>query len=304
MPRKLSSSSSVRSPARSSRRPVRSAAATPAVAPAVPPAVAPAVARTAAAPLHGRRCLVTGGGTGIGAGIAQVLARAGAAVVLLGRRKQPLQQVANELRAGGATVEVVTADVRDAGAVGKAVDLAAKRLGGLDVLVNNAGVGGPNACATAGPDRWDEIVRTNLDGLFFTTRAALRHLPDGGRVVNVSSVLGRFGVPGYTAYCASKHGVIGFGKALALELAPRRITVNTVCPGWTDTEMARAGMQLLADGMQVDFTKAKAAALAQVPLGRMLDPTEIGELVAWLCSPAAAGMTGQAISHCGGSTMW
>lgn len=283
---------------------MRSAAATPATASPQAPAVAAAGAPIATASLQGRRCLVTGGGTGIGAGIAQVLARAGASLVLLGRRKQPLQQVADALRAGGATVDVVTADVRDAAAVTKAVDLAAKRLGGLDVLVNNAGVGGPNGCATPGPDRWDEIVRTNLDGMFFTTRAALRHLPAGGRVVNVSSVLGRFGVPGYTAYCASKHGVIGFGKALALELAPRRITVNTVCPGWTDTEMARAGMQLLADGMQVDFAAAKAAALAQVPLGRMLDPAEIGELVAWLCSPAASGMTGQAISHCGGSVMW
>jgi NAD(P)-dependent dehydrogenase (short-subunit alcohol dehydrogenase family) len=283
---------------------VRSAAATPATASAPAPAVAAAGAPIQTASLSGRRCLVTGGGTGIGAGIAQVLARHGASLVLLGRRKQPLQQVANELRARAATVDVVTADVRDAAAVAKAVDFAAKRLGGLDVLVNNAGVGGPNGCATPGPDRWDEIVRTNLDGMFFTTRAALRHLPAGGRVVNVSSVLGRFGVPGYTAYCASKHGVIGFGKALALELAPRRITVNTVCPGWTDTEMARAGMQLLADGMQVDFAAAKAAALAQVPLGRMLDPAEIGELVAWLCSPAASGMTGQAISHCGGSVMW
>lgn len=254
--------------------------------------------------LAGRRCLVTGGGTGIGAGIARTLAAHGAAVAVLGRRKQPLQKVVAALRADGAVAEAVVADVTDATAVRKAVDRVAKKLGGLDTLVNNAGVGGPNGCGVSGPERWDTIVRTNLDGVFFTTRAALKHLPDGGRVVNISSVLGRFGVPGYTAYCTSKHGLIGFGKALALELAPRRITVNTVCPGWTDTEMAKAGMELLAAGLQVDFATAKQQALAAVPLGRMLQPEEIGELVAWLCSPAASGMTGQAISHCGGQVMW
>lgn len=132
----------------------------------------------------------------------------------------------------------------------------------------------------------------------------LPHLHDGGRIVTISSVLGRFGVPGYTAYCASKHGVIGFTKALALELASRRITVNAICPGWVDTDMASAGMQAMADAMQLDFETARRQALAAVPLGRILQPEEIGETVAWLCSPGASGMTGQAISHCGGQVMW
>ncbi|HZN38228.1 MAG TPA: SDR family oxidoreductase, partial [Planctomycetota bacterium] len=101
-----------------------------------------------------------------------------------------------------------------------------------------------------------------------------------------------------------KHGVIGLTKALALELAPRRITVNAVCPGWTDTEMATTGLQAMAAAMQTDFSTARKTALAAVPLGRMLEPREIGELVAWLCSTAASGMTGQAISHCGGQVMW
>jgi NAD(P)-dependent dehydrogenase (short-subunit alcohol dehydrogenase family) len=171
-------------------------------------------------------------------------------------------------------------------------------------MINNAGVGGPNAGAVDGPERWHEVVRTNLDGTFFATRAALPHLPDGGRIVVISSVLGRFGVPGYTAYCASKHGVIGLTKALALELAPRRITVNAVCPGWVDTDMAAAGIALMADGMGVEPAEARRQAMAAVPLGRMLQPDEIGELVVWLCSPAASGMTGQAISHCGGQVMW
>ncbi len=254
--------------------------------------------------LAGRKCLVTGGGAGIGAGIAECLARHGADVAVLGRRRPPLAASVAAIARLGRKGVAVTADVTDRAAVTRAIAKAKKALGGLDVLVNNAGAGGPNACALPGPERWDEIVRTNLDGVFFCTTAALAHIPDGGRIVNISSVLGRFGVPGYTAYCASKHGVVGFGKALALELAPRRITVNTICPGWVDTGMARAGMEGLAAATNVSFDEAKAAALAAVPLGRMLEPAEIGELVAWLCSPAASGMTGQAISHCGGQVMW
>ncbi len=254
--------------------------------------------------LQGRRCLVTGGGTGIGAGIAKCLGEHGATVAVLGRRRAPLQQTVVALKAEQVDAFAVTADVRDREQVRRAIDRAARLLGGLDVLVNNAGVGGPNACASPGPDRWDEIVRTNLDGVFFATEAALRHLTDDGRIVNISSVLGRFGVPGYTAYCASKHGVIGFTKALALELASRRITVNSVCPGWVDTDMATAGMQAMADAMQTDFDTARKTAMAAVPLGRILQPDEIGETVAWLCSPAASGITGQAISQCGGQVMW
>jgi NAD(P)-dependent dehydrogenase (short-subunit alcohol dehydrogenase family) len=255
-------------------------------------------------PLAGKRCLVTGGGTGIGAGIALCLARAGADVAVLGRRRPPLQQTVARLTAQGVHACAVTADVTDAAAVSRATARAVRQLGGLDILVNNAGVGGPNACAVPGPERWDTIVRTNLDGVFHTVRAALPYLPDGGRILNISSVLGRFGVPGYTAYCASKHGVIGLTKALALELASRQITVNAICPGWVETEMARAGMELMAQGMQTDYDTARKAALAAVPLGRILQPEEIGELAVWLCSDAACGMTGQAISHCGGSVMW
>jgi NAD(P)-dependent dehydrogenase (short-subunit alcohol dehydrogenase family) len=254
--------------------------------------------------LRGKRCLVTGGGTGIGAAIAERLAANGAAVAVLGRRRGPLTATVATLRACGVEAMAVTADVGDRKVVARAVAKVAKAFGGLDVLVNNAGIGGPNGCAQEGPDRWDEIVRTNLDGTFFVTRAALPHLADGGRIVNVSSVLGRFGVPGYTAYCASKHGVIGFTKALALEVAARRITANAICPGWTDTDMARDGMELMARGLGTSYEEARRAALVAVPLGRMLDPREVAELVVWLASPAASGMTGQALSHCGGQVMW
>jgi len=254
--------------------------------------------------LAGLRCVVTGGGTGIGAGIARVLARRGARVAVMGRRKQPLEDLVASLQVGVADALAVVGDVTDAKVMQRAVASIAAAFGGLDALVANAGIGGTNACALPGPDRWHEIVRTNLDGVYHSAVAALPHLADGGRIVTVSSVLGRFGVPGCTAYCASKHGVIGFTKALALELAPRRITVNAICPGWVETDMATAGMQAMAQAMHVDLAVARRQALAAVPLGRILEPDEIGETVAWLCSPGASGVTGQAISHCGGQVMW
>ncbi|HEB53334.1 MAG TPA: SDR family oxidoreductase [bacterium] len=259
---------------------------------------------TKARPLAGRCCLVTGGGSGIGAGIARCLGDAGATVAVLGRRRAKLSATVKDLQQRKVPAFAVVGDVTDEAGIRRAVARAHKAMGGLDVLVNNAGIGGPNACALPGPDRWHEVVRANLDGVYYTSRAALPFLSDGGRVVNISSVLGRFGVPGYTAYCASKHGVIGFTKALALELAPRRITVNAICPGWVDTDMATAGLQAMADGLSLSFDEAKAQAMAAVPLGRILEPDEIGALATWLASPVASGMTGQAISHCGGQVMW
>lgn len=250
------------------------------------------------------RCIVTGGGKGIGAGIARCLAAAGATVTLTGRDGPALEETAAAIVAAGGSAAVAIADVTDAAGLHSTFASAAERMGGLDVLVNNAGAGGPNACAVDGPDRWDLLIRTNLDGVYHCVRAALPHLRDDGRIVNISSVLGRFGVPGYTAYCASKHGVIGFTKALALELAPRRITVNAICPGWVETDMARQGMERMGEATGVGYEAARRQALEQVPLQRILQPDEVGQLVVYLCSPGASGMTGQAISLCGGQVMW
>lgn len=262
------------------------------------------MSRSKKGPLSGKCCVVTGGGSGIGEGIAHSLGEAGASVAVLGRRRNNLKKVVADLQAKKIDAVAVTGDVADEEGIVRSMKRAHKALGRIDILVNNAGIGGPNSCAMPGPDRWHEIVRTNLDGVYYTSRAALAWLPDGGRIVNISSVLGRFGVPGYTAYCASKHGVIGFTKALALELSRRQITVNAICPGWVDTDMAADGLQAMAEGMEVSFEEARTAAMSAVPLGRILQPEEIGGLVAWLSSAAAAGMTGQAISHCGGQVMW
>ncbi|HET9482190.1 MAG TPA: SDR family oxidoreductase, partial [Candidatus Polarisedimenticolia bacterium] len=176
-----------------------------------------------------------------------------------------------------------------------------------DVLVNNAGASGQNPIDASGPEadqKWLDLIATNLTGLYYMTRACLPHIPDGGRVINIASVLGKFGVPGYTAYCASKHGVIGFTRALAGELAPRGITVNAICPGWVDTAMAETGVRESATRLGVTTVEFKQAANQRVPLGRFLRPDEVAPLALYLASPAAAAMTGQAVNIEGGATTW
>ena len=255
--------------------------------------------------LQNQNILVSGGGSGIGRGIALRLAAEGAHVTILGRREAALAETAQLSEQAGHSLGYCVLDITDAAAVDDAVAaLAAAQDGRIDAVVNNAGLGGPNACSTEGEDRWSDVLAVNLDGSFFLTRAALRAMPDGSRVVNMSSVLGKFGVPGYTAYCTAKHGIIGFTKALALELAPRKITVNAICPGWVETEMAREGMRGLGEALGVSYEEAREGALAQVPLGRILQPEEIAGLTAWLLSSEAAGMTGQAINFSAGSAMW
>ncbi|MGH7809113.1 MAG: SDR family NAD(P)-dependent oxidoreductase, partial [Candidatus Binatia bacterium] len=141
--------------------------------------------------------------------------------------------------------------------------------------------------------------------MYLITKEVLRHIPDdcGGRIINISSVLGKFGVPGYTAYCTTKHGMIGFTRALALEVVRRGITVNTICPGWVDTEMATLGIRETAALQGITPEEFMAQAIAAVPVRRFLDADEVAELVRYIASEAARGITGQALNICGGQTM-
>jgi NAD(P)-dependent dehydrogenase (short-subunit alcohol dehydrogenase family) len=235
--------------------------------------------------LAGRRGVVTGAGTGIGRAIAQRLAAEGAQLTLLARDASRLHDVVE-----GATVQAC--DIRDPEQVRSAIH------GPLDFLVANAGIGGPNE---SGPgDRFDDIVQTNLYGTYWCCRAAEAHLPEGGRIVVTSSILARIGVPGYTGYCASKAALLGLVRSLAAELAPRRIQVNAVCPGWVNTDMAWEGLDAFP-GLTRD--EAYEVAMREVPLRRMSEPEEIAGTVAWLLSPDAVGVTGQAIDHNNGAFM-
>jgi NAD(P)-dependent dehydrogenase (short-subunit alcohol dehydrogenase family) len=247
--------------------------------------------------------LVTGGGRGIGRAIALAFAEPGAVVAIAARTQADLDATGAEIEKRGATPVLLNMDIRDEQAVTAGFRELRAATARLDVLVNNAGVGGGQPVVDADPDGWRRVLDTNVFGTFLVSRQAIGMLTDGGRIINTSSVLGRFGVPGYTAYCASKHAVIGFTRALALELAGRQITVNAICPGWVDTEMAAQGMQIGAKAMGITFEKFKEQAIGRVPIGRIIQPDEVAGLVKFLASAHAAAITGQTYNICGGQTM-
>ena len=253
--------------------------------------------------LENKTAVVTGGGTGIGRGIARVLGRSGASLLVCGRTESSLQETVALLREEGSQAESCVCDVTDKSSVHRMCRTAVAASKQIDILVNNAGLGGPNPIDEADEELWESIIAANLTGPFLCSSAVLEWMPEGGRIVNISSVLGKFGVPGYTAYCSSKHGIVGFTRALALELAPRKITVNAVCPGWVETAMARLGMKAGADGSGITYQQFRDKALGHVPLKEILQPEEIGQMVHFLVSAAARNITGQAYNVCGGQVM-
>jgi NAD(P)-dependent dehydrogenase (short-subunit alcohol dehydrogenase family) len=247
--------------------------------------------------------LVTGGGRGIGRAIALAFAAPGIRVAIAARTRAQLEETAAAIRDRGAEALPLPMDVADESSV--ASGFAELRTIGdrLDVLVNNAGAGGGLPLHETDTASWRRILDTNVWGTFLVTRQAVSLIADGGRIVNMSSVLGRFGVPGYTAYCASKHAVIGFTRALALELADRRITVNAICPGWVDTDMAAQGMRAGASAMGISVEAFRRQAIGEVPIKRIIQPDEVANLVKFLASPQAAAITGQTYNICGGQIM-
>jgi NAD(P)-dependent dehydrogenase (short-subunit alcohol dehydrogenase family) len=252
-----------------------------------------------------RHVVVTGASSGIGRAIAVRLAAEGARLTLLARRRPELEETARlATDADASGVFVATCDVTDAASVDAAFGAAAAANGPVHALVAASGIGGPNHAGA--DDRFDAIVQTNLYGSYHTVRAAEKHLapgPDARHIVVISSILGRFGVPGYTGYCASKAALLGLVKALALELAGQNVQVNAVCPGWVETDMAWEGIDGMAVAMGVTRADALRIAMKAVPLGRMGKPEEIAGLVAWLLSADATGVTGQGLDMNGGAWM-
>ena len=250
--------------------------------------------------MSGRHVVVTGAGRGIGKAIALRLARDGATLSLLARGVDALHETAREV--GGAFVQQL--DIRDRDAVAAAFAAAADANGPIDALVANSGIGGPNEPGEG--DRFYDLVQTNLVGTYDCVRAAQRHFapgPERRDIVVISSILARIPVPGYTGYSASKAALLGLVRSLAAELAPEEVQVNAVCPGWVATDMAKEGIGLMADALSISYDEAYERAMSEVPLRRMSEPEDIAGTVAWLLSPDARGVTGQAIDHNGGAFM-
>jgi len=251
--------------------------------------------------LAGRHAVVTGGGRGIGAAIATALVTEGARVSILGRDGTKLDAVASEL-GGPEHAQAIVADVTDAESVNSAMTGARRQFGPIHVLVNNAGQAASAKFATMDLELWNRIVAVNLTGTFLCSRAVIGDmLASGyGRIVNVASVAGLRGAAYISAYAASKHAVIGLTRSLALEYAKQNITVNAVCPGYTETDIVQDAVANIMRKTGRSETEARAALVATNPQGRLIEPREVADAVAWLCRPGAESITGQSIVIAGG----
>ncbi|MFG3101190.1 SDR family NAD(P)-dependent oxidoreductase [Streptomyces sp. NPDC048182] len=248
--------------------------------------------------------LVTGATRGIGRSVAETLGGLGHPLHLCARDAEALGQTVKELRAAGYTAEGTACDVTDAASVEAFVRGAVEATGPVEVLVNNAGRSGGGVTADLTEELWDAVITTNLTSVFLVTKQVLttgrmRELTRA-RIINIASTGGKQGVVLGAPYSASKHGVVGFTKALGLELAPTGITVNAVCPGYVETPMAGAVRQHYADLWSVSEEEVLKKFNAKIPLGRYTQPEEVAAMVGYLVSDAAAAVTAQALNVCGG----
>lgn len=250
--------------------------------------------------LAGRHAVVTGGARGIGAAVTRLLAAHGAQVTMLGRRAAPPDDLA-----GNPRLHYVQADVCEPETVTRAFESARGRFGPVHILVNNAGQGRSAPFLKTDPALWRNMMQVNLDGVFHCIHEALPAMLDAGwgRIVNIASTAGLKGYGYVSAYCAAKHGVVGLTRSLALEVATKGVTVNSVCPGYTETEMLEQTIRNISAKTGQTAEEARAGLIAHNPQKRIVQPEEVAAAVAWLCLPGSESVTGQSIAIAGGEVM-
>ena len=243
--------------------------------------------------LRGKRALVTGGNRGIGRTIAERLAEAGADVAVFARSEESVAEAARALSERGVRGLALTGDVGSDADVARGWDALMKEFGQLDILVNNAGITRDGLLVRMKPEDWNAVLDVNLTGAFRWCRLAAKQMlrQKSGTIINISSIVGVIGNPGQTNYAASKAGLIGFSKSLAVEVAARGITVNVIAPGFIETEMTHA----LGEGAQAEF-------LSRIPLGKLGTTGDVADLAVFLASPMSDYITGQVICVDGGLT--
>ena len=250
------------------------------------------------ASLQGRHALVTGGGRGIGRAIAAALSEAGAAVTIAGRNEKALADVVGQGEAAG----YVVADVTDAKAVDGGVKQAVAARGPVDLLIANAGGAESAPFLRTTPDQFRGLFELNVMGVVHATRAVLDSMRErrGGRIVAIASTAGLKGYGYVSAYCAAKHALVGLVRSLAVEIAASGVTVNAVCPGYTDTELVQQSLTRISAKTGRSREDALGSLLKDSPLGRLVKPQEVAAAVLYLCSPEASAVTGTTLVVAGG----
>lgn len=251
--------------------------------------------------LDGRHVVITGGGRGIGAAIAQQFDQLNTKITLIGRSEAPLAETAQTL----SNASYQTADVTDFDSVAKAFNLAKEKNGAVAILINNAGAASSAPFEKTSEKLWQDMLAVNLTGIFHCQQQVIGDMREAkwGRIINVVSTAGLLGYAYVTAYCAAKHGAIGLTRALALETARDGITVNAICPGFTETDLLEDSIQNIMDTTGRDRAAAEKSLKSVNPQRRFIQPQEIATTAAFLCAPGSESITGQSLAVAGGEVM-
>jgi NAD(P)-dependent dehydrogenase (short-subunit alcohol dehydrogenase family) len=255
--------------------------------------------------LSGKRALVTGGSKGIGLAIALALAEAGARVVISARKQADLDEALAQITTSGGEGFAIVCDVADPDQVAAMRTVINDQWGGVDILVNNAGTAPSHKFITHPDDLWHETLAVNLTGVYYVTKAFAGGMLDQkwGRIINIASIVSKIGGKYIAAYTASKHGVLGLTRALAMEFVPH-VTVNAICPGYVDTPMTDAAVSRIMEKTGRSVEEARAEITKTSPQGRLIEPDEVAAVALMLAQESARGITGQAINVDGGAVMW